>query len=145
MKMNTSRRLDSGLSSNPETLSSESDGLSTKLDGLSTKVGALSTNPKGLSAMLANEQDAQRKALLNELPGALAARIGAIGQRHPPGEVCDAIVEVCRLRDWRAEELAILLQRHQDRVEIGLLGLGNIEQACPNGSGEVVLHSAPVP
>ena len=116
MKMNTSRRLDSGLSSNPETLSSESDGLSTKLDGLSTKVGALSTNPKGLSAMLANEQDAQRKALLNELPGALAARIGAIGQRHPPGEVCGAIVEVCRLRDWRAEELAILLQRHSRYV-----------------------------
>jgi ATP-dependent DNA helicase RecG len=66
--------------------------------------------------MLADEQDAQRKALLNELPGALAAKIGAIGQRHPPGEVCDAIVEVCRLRDWRAEELATLLQRHSRYV-----------------------------
>lgn len=112
----TERLLDSGLSSNPESLSSESEGLSTKLDGLSTKVGALSTNPEGLSAMLADEQDTQRKALLNELPGALAAKIGAIGQRHPPGEVCNAIVEVCRLRDWRAEELATLLQRHSRYV-----------------------------
>lgn len=112
----TERLLDSGLSSNPEALSSESGGLSTKLDGLSTKVGALSTNPEGLSAMATDEQDAQRKALLNELPGALAAKVGAIGQRHPPGEVCDAIVEVCRLRDWRAEELATLLQRHSRYV-----------------------------
>ncbi|MDD5028752.1 MAG: ATP-binding protein [Rhodoferax sp.] len=112
----TERLLDSGLSSKPEALSSESDALSTKLDSLSTKADDLSTNPEGLSAMLANEQDAQRKALLNELPGALAARIGAIGQRHPPGEVCDAIVEICRLRDWRAEELATLLQRHSRYV-----------------------------
>jgi ATP-dependent DNA helicase RecG len=112
----TERLLDSGLSTKPEALSSESEGLSTKLDGLSTKAGALSTNSNDLSAMLANEQDAQRKALLNELPGALAARIGAIGQRHPPGEVCDAIVEICRLRDWRAEDLATLLQRHSRYV-----------------------------
>ncbi|MBP7572671.1 MAG: putative DNA binding domain-containing protein [Rhodoferax sp.] len=112
----TERLLDSGLSSNPEALSSESEGLSTKLDGLSTKAGALSTNPDDLFAMLTEEQDAQRKALLNELPGSLAARIGTIGQRHPPGEVCDAIVEVCRLRDWRAEELATLLQRHSRYV-----------------------------
>lgn len=112
----TERLLDSGLSTKPEALSSESEGLSTKLDGLSTKADALSTNPEGLSAMLADEQDAQRKALLNELPGSLAARIGAIGQRHPPGEVCDAIVDVCSLRDWRAEELATLLQRHSRYV-----------------------------
>ena len=112
----TERLLDSGLSSNPEALSSESEGLSTKLDGLSTKAGTLSTNPDDLSTMLTEEQDAQRRALLNELPGALAARVGAIGQRHPPGEVCDAIVEICRLRDWRAEELATLLQRHSRYV-----------------------------
>ncbi|WP_396180097.1 Fic family protein, partial [Flavobacterium sp.] len=30
----------------------------------------------------------------------------------PPGEVCDAVVELCRLRDWQAEELATLLRRH---------------------------------
>jgi ATP-dependent DNA helicase RecG len=112
----TERLEDKSLSSKPEALSSESEGLSTKLDGLSTKVDTLSTNPEGVSAMLAEAQDTQRKAMLNELPGALAAKIGAIGQRHPPGEVCDAIVEVCRLRDWRAEELATLLQRHSRYV-----------------------------
>jgi ATP-dependent DNA helicase RecG len=112
----TERLLDSGLSSNPGALSSESEGLSTKLDRLSTKLDGLSTSPADLSTMLTEEQDAQRKALLNELPGALAAKIGAIGQRHPPGEVCDAIVEICRLRDWRAEELATLLQRHSRYV-----------------------------
>ena len=112
----TDRLVGSGLSSNPEVLSSEPDGLSTETDSLSTKAEVLSTRPEGLSAMRATEQDAQRKALLNELPGALAARIGAIGQRHPPGEVCDAIVEICRLRDWRAEELATLLQRHSRYV-----------------------------
>ncbi len=105
----TERLLDNGLSSKPTSLS-------TNPEDLSTKLGALSTNPEDLSTKLTDEQEAQRKALLNELPGALAARIGAIGQRHPPGEVCDAIVEICRLRDWRAEELATLLQRHSRYV-----------------------------
>jgi len=66
----------------------------------------------GLSTKLLDAQEAERKALLNLLPGELAARIGAIGHRHLPGEVCDAIVGVCRLREWRAEELATLLRRH---------------------------------
>lgn len=92
------------------------DGLSGSPPCLSTKLGVLSTNPEDLSTKLTDEQESQRKALLNELPGVLAARIGAIGQRHPPGEVCDAIVEICRLRDWRAEELATLLQRHSRYV-----------------------------
>ena len=105
----TERLLDNGLSSKPPSLS-------TNPEDLSTKLGALSTNPEDLSTKLTDEQESQRKALLNELPGALAARIGAIGQRHPPGEVCDAIVEICRLRDWRAEELATLLQRHSRYV-----------------------------
>jgi len=46
------------------------------------------------------------------LPGALAAKIGAIGQRNPPGEVCDVIVEICRQRAWQADELAALVRRH---------------------------------
>ena len=107
--LKSDRLLDKGLSSNPPSLS-------VNPDGLLSKPQPLSTNPDGLSTKLADVQEAQRKALLNELPGALAARIGAIGQRHPPGEVCDAIVEICRLRDWRAEELATLLQRHSRYV-----------------------------
>jgi len=95
-----------------ERLAVEAAGLSTKLDGLSTNFDGLSTNLDGLSTKLTEEEESRREALLDELPGALAARIGAIRLRHPPGEVCDAIVEVCRLRDWQADELAMLFQRH---------------------------------
>lgn len=94
-----------GLSDNPSTLS-------TNPDSLSTKPEALSTNPDDLLAEDTEETRELRKVFLDELPGALAAKVGSIGQRHPPGEVCDAIVEICRLRDWGAEELAILLRRH---------------------------------
>ena len=57
-------------------------------------------------------EETARAALLNGLPGALAARIGSFGQRHPPAEVCDAVVELCSLREWSAEELATVLGRH---------------------------------
>jgi ATP-dependent DNA helicase RecG len=86
--------------------------LSTNLDGLSTNPSGLSTNLGVLSTKLTAEEESRRKALLDELPGALAAKIGAIGQRHPPGEVCNAIMEVCKLRDWRADELAALVRRN---------------------------------
>ena len=95
-----------GLSGNPDDLSTNPDRLSTNLDGLSTNLDGLSGNP------LSSAQDDARAVLLDELPGGLAARIGAFGQRHPPGEVCDAVVELCSLRDWSAEELAALLRRH---------------------------------
>jgi ATP-dependent DNA helicase RecG len=105
--------VDGALSSNPRGLSSKLAALSTNLTGLSTNPDALSTNPDGpLSAQPTPAEEAHRKALLDQLPGALAARIGAFGQRHPPGEVCDAVVDLCRLRDWQAEELAALLRRH---------------------------------
>lgn len=83
------------------------ESLSTNLDGLSANLDGLSTNPTELST-----QPDERHLLLNELPGALAAKVGAIGQRHAPAEVCDAIVELCRVRDWQAAELALLLRRH---------------------------------
>ena len=104
---------DGTLSSNPRGLSSKLAGLSTNPQGLSTKLAGLSTQPESaLSTQSTPEHDARRKALLDELPGTLAARIGAFGQRHPPGEVCNAVVDLCRLRDWQAEELATLLRRH---------------------------------
>ena len=103
---------DGALSSNPG-LSSKSAGLSTNPQGLSTNLAGLSTNPQSpLSTQSTPEDDARRKAFLDELPGTLAARIGAFGRRHPPGEVCDAVVDLCRLRAWQAEELATLLRRH---------------------------------
>lgn len=95
-----------------ERLAMPEEGLSTNPSSLSTNLDDLSTNPEGLSTKLSKEEHSKRKVLLDELPGALAARIGGIGLRHPPGEVCNTIVEICRLRAWQAEELAILLRRH---------------------------------
>ncbi len=106
-----------GLSSNPEGLSGKSgEGLSSNPLPLSTNPSPLSTNPDDLSTKLTEEEENRRKALLDELSGALAAKVGAIGQRNPPGEVCDVIVAVCRLREWQAEELATLLRRHSRYV-----------------------------
>ena len=117
-------------------VSSPSETLSTNPEGLSTNPEGLSTNPEGLSIKLAEQEEERRQALLNELPGALAARIGAIGLRHPPSEVCDAIVEICHLRDWQAEELAVLLRRHSRYVRNNylrpLMREGRLAMTNPN-------------
>lgn len=105
----TSLLMGEALSSNPEGLSTNLDGLPTNLEGLSTKLGPLPANPT-------SEEEAARRALLAELPGDLAARVGALGRRSPPYEVQSVVVEVCRLRTWQAEELALLLQRNSRHV-----------------------------
>ncbi len=46
----------------------------------------------------------------------LAARVGAIGGRHPPHEVKELVVNLCELGAWRAEELAALLGRNSETV-----------------------------
>lgn len=98
-------------------LSGSPPGLSTKLDGLSSNPGGLSSNPAALSSNpQAAEQDAARVALLDALPGSLAARLGAIGQRHPPQEVQDLVVALCTLRDWPVNELALVLRRNPEVV-----------------------------
>jgi ATP-dependent DNA helicase RecG len=94
---------DSALSSNPP-------GLSSKPDALSSNPVALSSNPP------ATEQDQARAALLDDLPGSLAARLGAIGQRHPPQEIQDVVVALCSLRDWPVDELALVLRRNPEVV-----------------------------
>ena len=43
-------------------------------------------------------------------------RLGALGRRHPPDEVRAVVVELCRLRPWRAEELATVLQRNVEHI-----------------------------
>jgi hypothetical protein len=58
----------------------------------------------------------ERNALLNEIPGKLAARIGAIGLRHPPDQVKDLILALCRLKPWKSEELAALLNRKSETI-----------------------------
>lgn len=93
-------------------LSSDLDALSSTPEGLSSNPGALSSNPDALSSNLAPA----RAALLNELPGELAARVGGIGQRHQPDRVRDLVVDLCAHRSWRVDELALLLQRNAEFI-----------------------------
>ena len=93
-------------------LSSDLGALSSKPEGLSSNTGALSSNPEALSSNLAPA----RAALLNELPGELAARVGGIGQRHQPDRVRDLVVDLCAHRSWRVDELALLLQRNPEFI-----------------------------
>ena len=71
-------------------LSSDLGALSSTPEGLSSNPGALSSNPDALSSNLAPA----RAALLNELPGELAARVVGIGQRHQPDRVRDLVVDL---------------------------------------------------
>ena len=104
-----------GSSSSPPSLPVGPDGLSTRLDGLSSRPDGLSTKlasvPDGLETSPNGSREDERSALLNELPDELAARIARIGQRHPPEAIRELVIELCRHRDYRAEELARLLAR----------------------------------
>jgi ATP-dependent DNA helicase RecG len=118
-----------GLSSNPR-------GLSSNPGALTSNLGAQDSNPRHPD--LRNEllDDPRRLALLNELPGALAARVGAIGQRRPPQEVQELVVALCELRPWRAEEMAALLGRNAETVRQNylrpLLRAGRIAMTRPD-------------
>lgn len=84
---------------------------------LSSNPPALSSNLESLSSNPANaENEAARTSLLDGLPGSLAARLGSIGRRHPPQETQDLVVALCRLRAWRVDELALVLQRNPEVV-----------------------------
>ena len=74
--------------------------------------GVVQRFPSNLDAA----SEAVRRSLLNELPGELAAQVGSIGQRHPPEEVRELVVSLCRQRSYRAEELASLLIRNVETV-----------------------------
>lgn len=101
-----------GLPGKLDALFSKSAPLSSMAEGLSSKSASLSSKSDGLSS----KPDPARMALLDELPGQLAARIGALGQRHPPERVRDLVVELCQRRPWRADELALLLQRNPESI-----------------------------
>jgi ATP-dependent DNA helicase RecG len=83
---------------------------------LSSKLGPHDSNPRRSDERDDPPADPRRQALLNELPGALAARVGASGQRRPPQEVQDLVVALCEQRPWRAEEIAVLLVRNAETV-----------------------------
>lgn len=124
-----------GLSSNPQPLSTYPEGLlsnplslSSKLQmGLSSNPPILSSNPHGLSSnpaadasasadISAKFDESERCSLLDALPGSLAAKLGAIGLRHPPHEIREVVVDLCALRDWRVDELALALRRNPEVV-----------------------------
>ena len=96
-----------------------SDGaLSRNPAALSSKLADLSSNPPpaATSALSTRSDNAARHDLLDDLPGSLAARLGAIGQRHPPQEVQGLVVELCALRAWRTDELSLVLRRNPEVV-----------------------------
>ena len=99
----TASLVDSGLSSNPPALSSESEGLS--------------SNPEPVfSAPAGKFDEALRSQLLDGISGTLAAKVGALGQRHPPQEVRDVVLALCQVRAWRADELSTVLRRNAEVV-----------------------------
>ena len=99
-----------GLSSQPGDLSSNPPGLSSNPEGLPS-------NSNIVPAATAAVQRAVRDALLAEVPGYLAARIGELGQRSPPDEMRVIVQDLCRIRPWRAEELGTLLGRNTEYVK----------------------------
>jgi hypothetical protein len=54
--------------------------------------------------------------LLDGISGTLAAKVGALGQRHPPQVVRDVVVALCQVRAWRADELSTVLRRNPEVV-----------------------------
>lgn len=106
----TDRLLDKGQSSNPDVLSSESDGLSSNPPALTSNLETLAGNPAD------KYDEALRSQLLDGIPGTLAAKVGAVGKRHPPHEVQDVVVALCEVRAWSADELSTVLRRNPEVV-----------------------------
>ena len=94
--------------------------LSSNPPGQSSNPPTLASNPPALTSNLPGPQasgDAHaREGLLAQVPGNLAARIGALGQRNPPEEVREIVLALCSQRAWRAEELGLLLRRNTEYV-----------------------------
>jgi ATP-dependent DNA helicase RecG len=116
-------------------LSRELDGLSRELSPLSRELDGLSRELSPLSRELDEQQTTARVNLLNLLPGGLAEKVGALGQRASLDEVRVVILELMQMRDWRLEDMAILLKRNQEymrnRYIQPLLQEGKIEMTIP--------------
>lgn len=95
-------------------------GLSSKSGGLSSNPNSLSSNLLGLPANAENQQskfdETLRSQMLDGISGTLAAKIGALGRRHPPQEVRDVVVALCAVRAWRVDELSAVLRRNPEVV-----------------------------
>ena len=101
------------LPSNLHDLSSNPHALSSNPHTLSSNPHTLPDTPTGLAGKF---DEASARPLLDSLPGSLAARLGAIGKRHPPEEIRGLVVDLCTLREWRVEELSALLHRNPEVV-----------------------------
>jgi ATP-dependent DNA helicase RecG len=101
------------LSSKPPALSSNPSLLSSNPSPLPSNPHTLLDKPTGLTGKF---DEALARPLLDSLPGSLAARLGAIGKRHPPAEIRGLVVDLCTLREWRVEELSALLRRNPEVV-----------------------------
>jgi ATP-dependent DNA helicase RecG len=101
------------LAAEEEALSSNPGTLSSNPQGLSSNPPVLSSNPSGLSTKF---DEALRATLLDALPGSLAARLGAIGLRHPPQETQELVLALCAVRPWRVDELSTVLRRNPEVV-----------------------------
>lgn len=83
------------------------DRLLGQMGALSSDLTALPSNPAGLSSNLV---EPEQRGMPSELPKDLLVRLEQIGQRHPPAEMRELVVELCQLQSWRVDELAVLLR-----------------------------------
>ncbi|WP_292492238.1 ATP-binding protein [Methanoculleus sp. 10] len=97
-----------GLPTMPDGLPTMPDGLPTMPDGLPTMPDGLPTMPDGLPTM--------PDGLPAYLPTKLAGAIRNLGQRSPPGQVQQVVIELCSIRAYTADELAVLLRRNKKWV-----------------------------
>ncbi len=136
--------LDNGQPSKLGALSSDPGGLSSNSLSLSSNPGGLSSNPlhqPGSPHPVSSKFDENlRSQLLNDVPGALAARIGAIGQRHPPQEVRELVQALCAVRAWRVDELSTVLRRNPEVVRQNylrpLMREGRLVMTNPKGPND---------
>ena len=84
--------------------------------GLSSMSDPLSSMSEPLSSMSESPSSEERDRLRSQLPSQMLARIDAIGLRHPPEQMRALVIELCSLQAWRAEELALLLNRSPETV-----------------------------
>lgn len=87
------------------------EGLSTQPEALSTKGEGLSTMGEALSTM-GPDIESIRAGLSEEL----RSRVSDLGRRGSPDQLLDLVVDLCRVREFSAEELAALLGRDRKYV-----------------------------
>jgi ATP-dependent DNA helicase RecG len=104
------------LDNGPNILDNGSDILDSGSDILDSGSDILDKPLPGLPESLSGKHSEERSHLLSQLPSQMVACIDATGSRHPPGQMRALVVKLCRLRAWRTEELALLLNRSPETV-----------------------------